>query len=212
MIPVVVIGTGGHGREMMNVIEQSNKIIPHEERLIPLGFIDDCPKKKGTKVLGKEVLGNTNWLKDNKDLHYVIGIGNCKVKEKISKKLRLDNAVSVIHPSVIMGKDVSFGKGCVFFPGVILTTNIKIGNHVHFNLCVTISHDVVIDDFCTINPHASVNGICHLEQGVYVGAGAVLNQLKNVGMWSTLGSGSVVTRDIPSNTIVVGIPAKELKK
>jgi serine O-acetyltransferase len=51
-----------------------------------------------------------------------------------------------------------------------------------------------------------------VEEEVLIGTGAQILQYLTVGSGAKVGAGAVVTRDIPKQTTVVGIPARELKK
>jgi acetyltransferase EpsM len=73
-------------------------------------------------------------------------------------------------------------------------------------------HDCVFGDFCTIGPSSTVCGGCILEDGVYVGAGAVVLPKIRIGRNSVVGAGAVVTRDVPSHTAVAGNPAKVISQ
>ncbi len=65
------------------------------------------------------------------------------------------------------------GKGTVICAGCILTTNIKMGNHVQINLDCTIGHDVIMDDYATLAPGVHVSGYVSLGKRVYVGTGQI---------------------------------------
>ena len=51
-----------------------------------------------------------------------------------------------------------------------------------------------------------------VEDDVWIGNGAILLSGVNVGRGSIIGAGSVVTKDVPANSIVAGVPAKPLRK
>lgn len=57
------------------------------------------------------------------------------------------------------------------------------------------------------SPYANVDG-CTIGDNVYIGAGAVIMNPVNIGDNVIIGAGSVVTKNIPSNSIVAGNPAK----
>ena len=69
----------------------------------------------------------------------------------------------------------------------MLTTDISIGRFVHVNLNCTIGHDASLADFCTLAPGAHVSGQVRLENGVYVGTGAVLIERLEVRAGSVIG-------------------------
>ena len=51
-----------------------------------------------------------------------------------------------------------------------------------------------------------------IRQGAWIGAGATILPGVSVGKYAIVGAGSVVTKDVPDYTVVVGNPAKTVKK
>lgn len=60
--------------------------------------------------------------------------------------------------------------------------------------------------------YAVVGGNVTLGRGVHVGTNATIRENINIGDFSIIGSGSVVLKDVPENSIYIGNPAKLLKK
>ena len=95
--------------------------------------------------------------------------------------------------------------------GVICTVSILIGRHVIINLNTTIGHETVIEDFCTIAPNASISGNIILEGLVEIGTGAKLREKITVGNGCVVGMGSVLSKSVEPNKVVVGNPARTIK-
>ena len=95
--------------------------------------------------------------------------------------------------------------------GSILTNQIRIGNHVHINLDCTIGHDAILQDFTTLAPGVHVSGNVAFGHGCYVGTGANILEKLHIGEWSIIGAGSTITKDVPANTTVVGLPGIVVK-
>jgi len=55
-------------------------------------------------------------------------------------------------------------------------------------------------------------GTIHIEQDAWIGAGAIILPNITIGEGAVVGAGAVVTKDVLPYTIVVGIPAKAIKK
>lgn len=129
--------------------------------------------------------------------------------QRLSTSLSFPN---LIHPSVILmdPRSLSLGRGCLITAGSILTTNIQIGDFVNINLQCSIGHDAIIEDFASLMPGVRISGGVHLKPGVYLGTNAVILPNVVVGENARIGAGAVVTKDVPANTTVVGIPAKPL--
>ncbi len=213
MQKVVVVGAGGFGREVLEVLKDMNSA---KRQWDILGFVDDDPAIHGTRINKMPVLGGTDWLNANHrgEIGCVVAMGDPEVKRMIVEKLRPSGVVFVnaVHPTVVMSEFVEMGVGNIITAGCILTVNIKLGNHIIINLNCTIGHDTVIEDYCSMMPTVKINGNNHLHEGVYVGTGASFVHEVSVGAWTTIGAGAVVTKDIPDHVTAVGVPANKMWK
>lgn len=211
--PIVVVGCGGFGREVIDVVDavNANSVEPTFELL---GVLDDSPSVQNLERLAarsvKYLGGINDFLATKPNVGYVIGIGSPGTRRVLAK--RFDEAgcepVSLVHPSVTMGAQISIAPGCVVCAGVRLTTNISIGRHVHININATVGHDTVVGDFVSINPLASISGDCLLKDEVMVGVAGVVLQGLSIGEGSVVGGSACVVRDVPPGVVVKGVPAK----
>jgi sugar O-acyltransferase (sialic acid O-acetyltransferase NeuD family) len=213
MQSIVILGAGGFGREVLDIIIAQNRV---SKRWKILGFVDENLELKGKMLNGYPVLGSFDWFSkiDLKEIRVVCAIGDNISKKKVVEKakglgLRFAN---VVHPSVIMTEFVTLGEGVIICAGCILTNQITIGNHVIINLDVTIGHDSIIEDFCTLSPGVHISGRNKIGEGANVGTGAVTIQGIVIGRWSIIGAGAVVAQDIPDKVVAVGVPAKPIKQ
>lgn len=212
MTDIIVVGAGGFGREVLDVIDSIN-VVHRKYRL--RGVVDDNPSQTNLELLEHRkiaYLGATEDLLSSKadPCAYVVGIGGGTPRRILADKFDSAGfmATTLVHPSATMGYDVEVGRGSVICAGVRLTTNIRLGQHVHLNLNVTVGHDTVIGDFVSANPLASISGDCVIEDGVQIGvSGVVLNGL-TVGSNSVVGGSACVVRDVPPDVVVKGVPAK----
>jgi sugar O-acyltransferase (sialic acid O-acetyltransferase NeuD family) len=211
--PLVVIGAGGFGREVLDVVDAVNAQTPEPAWRV-LGVVDDGPTEENLARLkhrGVEFLGSTDepleWLNP---VHYVVGIGSPRVRRMLADRYDAVHlrAATLVHPAATQGFDVEIGEGTVICAGVRLTTNIRLGRHVHLNLNATVGHDSTLGDFVSVNPLASVSGDCVVEDDVLIGVGAVvLNQL-TVGLGAVIGGCACVVRDVSPDATVKGVPAR----
>lgn len=209
---VAILGAGGFAREALWVFRDANE---EKKEWEVLGFIDENKENHGTIICKLPILGGYEWFDNKKysDLYVINSIGSPKTKRKVLEKAISKNLkfCSVLHPTVMMSKYIEIGEGTIITAGNILTTQIKIGNHVILNLDCTVGHDSIIEDYCTVAPGAHISGNVHLGVGVDFGTGAVIIQGVSVGSWSIIGAGTVVVSEIPSNVTAVGVPAKVIK-
>ena len=211
MQDVVIVGVGGLGREVCQWLEDINRVSP---TFNVLGFLDDDTTKHGTISHDLPVLGGLDWIESRAHgAATVIGVGNPAPKRKVVERLRAYTRgfPSVIHPNAVIGRYVEIGEGAVVCPGVILTTDIRIGRFVTFNFDLTVGHDAEIEDFVTLMPGTHISGYVKVREGASVGCGAVTVPGVEIGAWSVVGAGAVVAQSLPPNCTAVGVPARPIK-
>ena len=209
MQDIVILGAGGGSRSFLWLLETINDERPAWNIL---GFIDENPALHGTIHCELPVLGGFEWFEGRRPL-VAHGVGSPAVRRRFVEKVRERGLefVRAIAPDVRHSRFVTFGAGCLVCAGTLLTSHIKIGNHCLINLSSTIGHDTVMEDFCTLAPGVHLSGNAYLEEGVEIGAGAVVIPGRRIGRNSVIGAGAVVTSDIPENSVAVGVPAKVIK-
>lgn len=212
MRDIAIFGTGGFGREILALVQDINKVSPTWNIV---GFFDDGHEKdemfNGYVNLGKICDLNT-WTTP---LSLVIAIGNPVTKKRVLERITnpLVDYPTLIHPSVWIGdeKFVEIGRGCILCAGVMVTTNVRIGDCVALNLQCTVGHDTVIHDYAAFMPSVNISGEVVIGEGVYVGTGAkIINQLE-IGEYTIIGAGAVVAKNLPARCTAVGVPAKPIK-
>ncbi len=84
----------------------------------------------------------------------------------------------------------------------------EVGSHTFLDNLVHFGHCARAGRFCSIIAGAGIHGSATLEDGVWVGPSAQVNQNIRVGAHSYIGTGAVVTRDIEAYSLAYGSPAK----
>jgi acetyltransferase-like isoleucine patch superfamily enzyme len=77
---------------------------------------------------------------------------------------------------------------------------------------VALGHDCALGDYTSIAPLASISGNVTAGQGVDIGTSAAIRQGLSLANGCGVGMGSVVIKDVPANTLVVGNPARPLRE
>ena len=209
--PIAIFGAGGFGREVLQLIKDINEPLPVWSCV---GFIVDRGFEDKSSVHGLPILGGTDWLAENSNVHIIVAVGSSSARWRIVDQIRSQckNSFAVlVHPRAWVGRNVELGVGSVICAGAMITTDIKISQHVHVNIGSTIGHDATLGNFVTLNPGVNISGNVTLHDGVEIGTGSVVIPGCSVGPWSIIGAGAVVTRSITENCTAVGNPARVIK-
>ena len=189
-------GASGHAKVIIDILKRSkievSKIFDDDENI--------------NKLLGYKV---TLFNKSNKEDHFIISIGNNRIRKSISQKL--DAAFGkAIHPESIIDPTVTIHEGTVIMAGVVINSSVKIGKHGIINTSSSVDHDCILGNFVHISPNATLCGGITVGEGTQIGAGSTIIPGITIGKWCTIGAGTVVIKDVPDGATVVGNPGRVL--
>ena len=107
---------------------------------------------------------------------------------------------------IFLGKDVFINADCLFVDlgGIHIADHALIAPRVTI---LTVDHDVDPE-----RRRSVVTAAVRIERNAWIGAGATICPGVTVGENSVVGAGSVVTKDVPANVVVAGVPAKVVKQ
>ena len=109
--------------------------------------------------------------------------------------------------TIFFSNDTKIGKNVIIEPYVVILKNVKIGNNV------TIYHNVTLGGIApsiNSNDHRDMKRHPTLKDNVVVGSGAQVLGPIEVGKNAKIGSNAVVTKDVPENAVMIGIPARNV--
>jgi acetyltransferase-like isoleucine patch superfamily enzyme len=171
---------------------------------------------------------NSTWYK--KEFNHVdrgfLVKGRCEIRSEgyitVGRNVILDS-FREIPISIQVGKDAKLSIGddvCMNF-GTFISCNIsiQIGDR-----CLIAQDVMLLDDdghpvewrlrhdYWPEGPDNRLGGPIQIEDNVWISARAIILKNVRIGQNSVIGAGSVVTKDVPSNALVAGVPAKVIKK
>jgi len=210
---MLIIGAKGFAKELLEAICQTGADDAG------VAFYDDVSSDLPDLLFGQySIIKNTEaaekYLK-NGDGKFALGVGNPILRYKLAEKFKSlgGELASVISPFARIGRWENFiGAGSCVLTNAVIESNNKIGagNLIHVNALV--SHDVTTGKFCEISPSVNLLGGARIGDFCSIGAGAQILPRVKIGKNVTVGAGAVVTKDVPDNSLVVGVPAKIVKK
>lgn len=205
MRELIIIGAGGYGREVCQVVEDL------DPAWNVLGFLDDREELHGGTVRDLPVLGGVEAVDEHPDAALAVAVGSPAGRRAVVERLGdlpAERFPVLVHPRAWVGNHVAVGIGTVVLAGAAVSTDIRIGRFACLNKNCIVGHDAVLGDFTTISPGASISGFVTLGEGCDIGANSVVVQGRSVGAGTVVGAGAVVTSDLPPGVTAVGVPAR----
>jgi acetyltransferase-like isoleucine patch superfamily enzyme len=118
-----------------------------------------------------------------------------------------DYAAFLKHRKYLRGQ----GDHCSILPSTIFTDPhlVTLGNNVHFSTCALVCHDGSVE---MLNRAYGVTldaiGPIEIKDNCFIGYNAIILPGVTIGPNSIVAAGAVVTKDVPANSVVGGVPAK----
>ena len=203
----VIIGAGTYGEVYLAYLQEAGIEI--------VGFLDDDPRYINQKVYGIPVLGKLDFLACLKDEYAVYcPLGNNKLRvEILNRALSLGYEVpNFIHSTVDISPNVEIGKGVYILLGTHIMPYTKIENFVMISMGVNVAHHSVLHEGSFLSTGVNFGASIIAHKYAYIGiSSTILTGVHELGANCLIGAGAVVIKDVPTNAVMAGIPAKVLK-
>lgn len=205
---LAIFGAGAAGREIAWLAQRCWG----EE--ISITFLVDGDSLVGTRANGIPTVHIREFAQKFPRTPVLVAVGDPALREQCVRKCAAAGLgfTTLVHPRVETSRRVAVGMGTMICAGVVLTTNINIGQHVYINIGCTISHNAQIADYATLSPGVHLAGWVTVGRRAFFGTGAVVrngsaDRPVTIGENAIIGAGACVIQDVEPNTTVVGVPA-----
>lgn len=146
----------------------------------------------------------------------VSAIGGSRGQDRIDflKMFQLDGfkTPSLIHPKSHVSDTSIIGENTHICAFAFVGAAASVGNACIVNTKASVDHESLLGDGTHLAPNATLCGCVMVGKNVFIGAGATVLPNLTIGDNSTIGAGSLVTKDVPANVLVYGNPAKIIRK
>ncbi len=176
-------------------------------------FVVDSNKQMQTKTLLSLPIHFQDLESVILNMSFHIAIGDCLLRERIGIKLLAlgGSFMTVKHPSAVVSSAARVDEGVFLAANSIVAPDASVGIGTILNHNCVVDHDCVVGQYSHVAPLASLGGGVSIGNRVLVGTGANILPGIKIGDDAVIGASAVVSRDVTSREIVVGIPAKSFK-
>src|SRR5476649_1228461 len=159
--PLVIIGAGGHGLEVMWVAARMS-LDPIFGSWNVLGFVDDHAGLRGRMIEGVPVLGSVvEFLAASrgKPWYFHCAVGSNLQRQKLADQFEDAGfqAAIIMDPGTVLSPRATLGAGCYVAPRCYSGPRAVIGRHVLINVSASIGHHSVMGDYSQACPGVRVN-------------------------------------------------------
>ncbi|MEO5564070.1 MAG: NeuD/PglB/VioB family sugar acetyltransferase [Chitinophagaceae bacterium] len=141
---------------------------------------------------------------------FVLCVGDVENRKKVVERFtNLGGKItSFITPfAYISPYGVTIGNGSMVLNKASLEPGATIGEQCLINRRSNYGHDCVVSSYCEIGPTAIISAGAHIGEGCLIGIGAIILPNIRIGNNVIVQAGAVVTKNIPDNAVVSGVPA-----
>lgn len=205
MQDIVIFGSGGLGRLVHDIVQQS-------QRYRVAAFLDSDSSRRGQYIDGVRVAGGlemVNTLLRRGVRGAIVAIGDNRVRVELAARLeRLGlSLVTAIHPLASVAPSARIGPHVIIGPRAIVCVHAEIGPHTIILAGAIVEHNNRIGTGVFLHTAVRLAGGVHVEDLASLGIGASVIPGRRIGPTARVEPGAIVLRDVPPAATVGGAPA-----
>lgn len=125
-----------------------------------------------------------------------------------ARRFGFTRAGTLVDPSAVLAGSAVVGAGVYLNAGVVIGGCVTLEDFALVNRAASIGHHSHLGAYSSVGPGVSIAGSVRIGRNAVLGAGAVIGPGMNIGDDAVVGTGSVVLKDVPPRSVVLGNPAR----
>lgn len=206
---LLIYGAGGHGRVVAETAQRAGFRVAafldanaelHHSLIEGLAVLQPPGTREAVRLLERSFGAFTIGL--------ALGLNNDRQSAALSV-LALDiSLATIVSCHAVVSASASIGHGSVVMPGTVINAGATLGCGVIVNTGAVVEHDCRLGDFVHLSPRAVLGGGVTIGPLAHIALGATIIPRISIGARTTVGAGSVATRDLPDDVTAFGCPAR----
>lgn len=206
---IYVLGIGGSSFQRIELAKSCGYEI--------LGLFHYNDERTGQIDHGYKILGSFEdmFAGDIRDKYFLLTMGDMNIRKNLYYRIISAGGIvpSLIHPTAEISEFATVSaEGVIIDSQVIVQSDCVVEEGSFICSQSMICHQTTIEPYVFIAPKALIGARLKIKQFAFIGQNATVisTKVKEVGAYSVVGAGAVVTKPVIENTIVVGNPARQL--
>jgi UDP-perosamine 4-acetyltransferase len=197
----MIFGSGGHARVIASLLHGRYEDISFLYENATDGQLSQAEFYERLADMGAEV-----------DVY--IGIGSNEARQRVFDTLRSHDVTpaACIAENAYIAPDAELGMGVVICPGSAVMASARVGDNVIVNTLSSVDHDCVVGRHSQITAGVTFGGTTHVGESCFFGVKSATVPGVSIGDRSIVMAASLVTRDVPPDVMVGGVPARLVRR
>lgn len=196
-----IVGAGGHARSCIAALKSRESEVP----IVGIYDIGVDKTDGNEQILGIPIIGGRKQIK--KEHRLILAVGDNDQRTELFKEYG-EYCGTVIHQSVIIEPEVTYGKGNQILGMVLINVLSTIGDNNIINTKSLIEHECQIGNNNHISVGSVLCGKVKIGNNCFIGAGSTIKDRVSITDNVTIGAGSTVINDITEAGVYVGCPVR----
>lgn len=208
---LAIYGSGGSGRDLFETAQLANARHGHWSGFV---FVDDMAAEKELRGCPVFSFESASSRYAAGTLAFAISLGEPAHRQMLCDRVEKAGytLARVIHPDAAISPSATVGDGLIAKKGAVVCADVVMGKNIALQHHAIVGHGVHMGNHCQVSSLSDIAGECTVGSQVFFGLNTVVKEKTTIGDWAVVGMGSCVLADIPEGGVVMGNPARLIKK